>query len=197
MFLIEEYRRRDRTADALSLSLAEFVAHPSLETYRELAKDAKALGEWPERRVAALARLGTPQPDLPGAARHPSLRGGGSSELVRVHLWEGDPDAAWRSALDGGCTRDLWLELAERRRAEHPEDALMVYRDRVEAIIGQKDKRAYEEAVRVIEQTIRPLFSESGRSAEFDAYVEGLRSAHKPKRNLMKLLQRVAAVSPA
>ncbi len=196
-FLVDEYRRRDRSSDALEQSLAAFVARPTLEAYRELATDAQALGQWTQRREAALALLHNPEPHSGAAARHPSLRGRGGSELVRVLLWEGDPDAAWEAALELGCTRDLWLELADRRRAEHPEDALNVYRDHVEAIIGHKDKRAYEEAVRLIDETIRPLFAETGRPADFRAYLEEVRIAHKPKRNLIKLIDRLGAPNPA
>jgi uncharacterized Zn finger protein len=116
---------------------------------------------------------------------------------VRVFLWEGDPEGAWQAAVQGGCTRDLWLELADRRRAEHPEDALTVYRDHVEEVIGHKDKRAYQEAVRLIDETIRPLFAESGRPADFQAYIAEVRAAHKAKRNLMKLMDGLEATGPA
>jgi len=187
-FLVEEYRRRGRDAEALELSVQAFSARPGLESYRELATDAKGLGEWEARRSWALSLLRQPEPDLPGAARHPSLRGRGCSELVRVLIWEGDPDAAWEAAGEGGCTRDLWLKLADLRRAEHPEDAIGVYRRHVEDVIAGKDKRAYAEAVRLIDETMRALFAESGRPQDFDAYVEEVRASHKPKRNLMKAM---------
>jgi uncharacterized Zn finger protein len=187
-FLIEEYRRRERSEDALEHSVQAFSARPTLESYRELATDAKALGEWEERRRWALSLLDSPEPDPPGAMRHPSLRGRGCSELVRVLLWEDDVDAAWQTANEGGCSRDLWLKLADLRRAEHPEDALGVYRRHVEDVIAGKDKRAYAEAVRLIDETMRTLYTESGRPEDFDAYVEEVRTAHRPKRNLMKLM---------
>jgi hypothetical protein len=38
-------------------SLAAFAARPGIETYREIATDAQALGQWTERREAALALL--------------------------------------------------------------------------------------------------------------------------------------------
>ena len=113
---------------------------------------------------------------------------------MRVVIWEGDADAAWRAANDGGCTPDLWLKLVELRRAEYPEDAIGVYRRHVEDVIADKDKRAYAEAVRLIDETMRALYMESGRSEDFDAYVEEVRAAHKPKRNLMKLM---AGLEPA
>lgn len=187
-FLVEEYRRRGRSAEALEHSVQAFSARPTLENYRELATDSKALGEWGERRDWALSLLRHPEPDQPGAMRHPSLRGRGCSELVRVLLWEGDTDAAWEAAGEGGCNRDLWLKLADLRRTAHPEDTLGVYRRHVEDVIAGKDKRAYAEAVRLIDETMRALYTESGRPEDFDAYVEEVRAAHKPKRNLMKLM---------
>ena len=191
-FLVEEYRRRDRIADALEHSWTAFASRPTLEAYRELARDARSLGEWTERRTAAIALLESPRDAVehkrdPRKAPRPSLRNN-NSELVRILLWENDPEAAWRAASTGGCTQMLWLELADRRRAEHPEDALTVYRQQVERAIAGRDKRSYAEAVRLIEQTVRPLFAECDRPEDFDAYIAEVRTAHRPKRNLMKLM---------
>ncbi len=196
-FLVGEFRRRGRIADALAESQAAFDARPALETYRELATDAQALALWPQLREAALALMRDPQPDPSGVAPHSSLRGRGWSELVRVLLWEGHVDAAWQAAGEGGCTSDLWLQLAERRRAEHPEDALSVYRRHVEDVIAGRDKRAYGEAVGVIDDTMKPLFDECGRPQEFLAYIDELRTTHKAKRNLMKLLDRLETADSA
>jgi uncharacterized Zn finger protein len=85
-------------------------------------------------------------------------------------------------------SNSLWLKLADLRRAEHPEDAIDVYRRHVEDVIAGKDKRAYAEAVRLIDETMRELYTECGRPEDFGAYVEEVRTAHKPKRNLMKLM---------
>lgn len=187
-FLVEEYRRRGRSEEALEHSLQTFGIRPALESYRELSTDAKAMGQWQERRRWALSLLRSPEPDPPEAARHPSLRGRGYSELVRVLLWEGDPDAAWEAAEEGGCSRDLWLKLADLRRAEHPEDTLGVYRRHVEDVIAGRDKRAYAEAVRLIDKTMRVLYVECGRPEDFDVYVEEVRSTHRAKRNLIKVM---------
>lgn len=81
--------------------------------------------------------------------------------------------------------------MAEAGRSEAhraSEDALGVYRRHVEDVIAGKDKRAYAEAVRLIDETMRALYAESGRSEDFDSYVEEVRTVHKPKRNLMKLM---------
>jgi uncharacterized Zn finger protein len=187
-FLIEEYRRRGHSAQALEQSLAAFAARPGLETYRELSTDARTLGEFDKHRAAALEVLRRPPTDTPAIARHPSLRRRGCSELVRILLWENDPDAAWQAACDGGCTPALWLQLADQRRTRHPQDALTVYRRHVEEIIAHKDKRSYAEAVALVDTTIRALYTECDRAHDFTAYIHELRAAHKPKRNLMKLI---------
>lgn len=196
-FLVDEFRRRGRGADALDQSQAAFKARPTLETYRELARDAQALAQWPERREAALELMRGPEPDPRGVALHSALRGRGWSELVRVLLWEGDTDAAWQAAGEGGCTPDLWLQLADRRRADHPEDTLSVYSRHVENVIAGKNKRAYQEALRLIDDMMRALFDECGRPHEFVTYVEELHATHKAKRNLMKLLGQLETADSA
>lgn len=152
------------------------------------------MGEWAERREWALSVLRDQPPDAPAFSGRPWMRARGLSELVRVFLWEGDVDGAWEVANDGGCTRELWLELAERRRDAHPGDALAVYSREVEDVIAGKDKRAYAQAARLIDETMRALFQECGRLADFDAYVDDVRTRHRAKRNLMKAM---AGLGPA
>src|ERR1019366_2378398 len=195
-FLRDEYRQRGLTADAFELSAAAFTAYPTLESYRELTHDAEAVGEWPARREAALEQLHA-APAQRRAPAHSGLRGRGFSELVRVLLWEGHVDAAWHAANEGGCTNDLWLTLAERRRGEHPEDSLAVYQREIEETIARKDKRAYADAVALIDTILRPLFDECGRPDDLRAYVNDLRARHKPKRNLIRIIdQRLLAQAP-
>lgn len=196
-FVTDEYRRRGRTADALEQSIAAFRSRPTLETYRELADDATALGVWTERREWAVRILRSPEPDTAVFSRRPGLHARGLSELVRVFLWEDDLESAWQAATDGGCTRDLWLELADQRRDQHPEDALEVYQRHIEDVIAGKDKRAYAEAAQLIDERVRALFLECGRAADFDRYVEDVRARHKAKRNLMKAMAGLKPVSAA
>jgi hypothetical protein len=192
-FLITEYRRRGLTAEALEQSLAAFTERATLESYRELATDARAANQWAQQRERALELLRSATPAI---TRRRVLRDRGWSELVRVLLWEGDTAAAWDAAGEGGCTRSLWMELAEVRRADHPEDTLVVYRQHVEDVIAAKNNRAYDEAVQLIDGTIRELFNECGRPNAFGSYVEEIRTTHKPKRNLIKLMVKLKTQDP-
>ena len=56
-------------------------------------------------------------------------------------------------------------------------------------MVQQKNNKSYEEAVVWIRQ-VRTLMVRLGRHEEFATYVRGVRAAHMPKRNLMRLFDR-------
>jgi uncharacterized Zn finger protein len=112
---------------------------------------------------------------------------GGSSELVRIFLWEGDNETAWQEATQGGCSEALWMELAAKREADHPEDALPIYQDQVERLTAQMGKQAYQQAVGLLRK-VREVMTRLGREEELAAYLASVRATHKRKRNLIKLL---------
>lgn len=109
------------------------------------------------------------------------------SELVQIFLWEGEVEVAWREAKEGGCSNELWLELAAGREEDHPEDALSIYEARIEPLIQQTNNKAYKEAYELLLK-VRSLMRRLGREQEFDEYLEVLRAEYKRKRNFMKLL---------
>ena len=99
-------------------------------------------------------------------------------------------EQAWREAQAGGCSEALWLELAERRKETHPEDAVTIYRERIEPAIARKTKADYEEAVGFIEE-VGTLLRRLGREEELPGLVAEIRVAHARKRNLIALLDRL------
>jgi uncharacterized Zn finger protein len=189
-FLAEEYHRRKRHDEAMALVWAQYVLRPHLETYQKLKQHADRIGQWTAWREKALDALRKGSvPSKQQTARSPWAweNRSGYSELVRVFLWEKDVEAAWAEAKNGGCTHDLWLELAAKREADHPEDALTVYRERVEPTLAQKNSEAYRAAIGLLRK-VRGLLIRLGRESEFGDHLAALRLAHKPKRNFMKLL---------
>ncbi len=191
-FLAEEYHRRKRHDEAMALAWAEFTDSPGLEQYRNLKAHADRAGGWPSWREKALAHL---REAIAQARRRPPRNQwawhgvADYSVLVSIFLWEKDLEAAWREAQEGGCSNRLWLELAAKRKQEHPEDALAVYQAQVEPTLGQKNNEAYGAAVGLLRE-IRALMILLGRKADFAPYLASVRSAHKPKRNFLKLLDR-------
>jgi uncharacterized Zn finger protein len=191
-FLAEEYHRRKRHEEAMALVWAEFTDSPRLDQYRNLKSHADRIEQWPTWREQALAHM---REQVAQAKREAQKNRWGwsaradHSELVRIFLWEKDVEAAWREAKEGGCSNDLWLELAAKREKEHPEDALPIYQAQVEPTLNQKNNEAYRAAVGLLRK-VRTLLVRLEREAEFARYLETVRAAHKPKRNFMKLLDR-------
>lgn len=189
--LAEEYHRRGRHDEAMALAWAMFTDRPTLEGYRGLQAHADRIGGWPAWRDKALAHLRSQPadrgPDAGAGRRVWPGWSGGSSELVRIFLWEGDDETAWQEATQGGCSEALWMELAAKREADHPEDALPIYQDQVERLIAQMGKQAYQQAVGLLRK-VREVMTRLGREEELAAYLASVRATHKRKRNLIKLL---------
>ena len=111
------------------------------------------------------------------------------SDLVEIFLWEKDVETAWREAQAGGCSAALWMQLAAKREAKHPEDAIPIYQRQVEWSVARKNNDAYAEAAGLLRK-IHALMARTGRHDAFASYLASVRMAHKPKRNFTKLLDR-------
>ncbi len=193
-FLAEEYHRRKRHDEAMPLIWAEFVEsqHDYLSAYQKLKQHAGRFGKWSQWRKRALDLL---RERLEQARRNaPKSRWqwgrADNSELVRIFLWEGDAEAAWQEAREGGCSETLWVQLAASREKDHPEDALEIYQRQIEPLVNQKNNQAYEQAAKYVGKA-RELMKRLKREAEFNSYLESIRKAHKPKRNFMALLDKM------
>jgi uncharacterized Zn finger protein len=94
---------------------------------------------------------------------------------------------AWREAVAGGCTDEVWLQLAAIREQEHPEDVIPVYRRLAERLVQEKNNDAYRRAAAILKR-LGGVMVGLGRGEEFSAYLGSLRKAHRPKRNFMAAL---------
>jgi uncharacterized Zn finger protein len=185
--LADEHHRMGEHEQAMELIWQVFAARPHLDGYELLKQHADRSHSWKPWRERALARL---RGDAQAAqARHTALHGAerARSELVRVFLWERDAEAAWAEAQEGGCSPDLWLQLAKARAADHPADALAVYRRQVDRILVDTGERAYAEAVRLLPH-IQEIMNRLNE--DFSTYVTHLRVTHKRRRRLLEMLDR-------
>ena len=191
-FVAVQYHRRKRHDEAMALVWVEFEESPTLDQYQNLKNHASRIDQWPVWRDKALsclreriakAKSGAEKNrwGLTAKAEH--------SELVRVFLWEKDIEAAWHEAKSGGCSRDLWLQIAAKREKDHPEDALAVYQQQIEPTLARTNNEAYREAIGLLRKG-RGLLAQLGREAEFRRYLELVRVRFKAKRNFVKLLER-------
>jgi len=187
--LAEQYHQRGRHDDAVGLVWEAFSAAPSLGSYQTLRQHVERAGQWPAWRERALARLREHVAALQegrGVDRW-AVVGRDHSELVRVLLWEGEVEAAWAEARAGECAPALWLELADRRAGEHPEEVLPVYQRAVEGLLAHTGNDVYEEAVQLLRK-VQELLHRLGREAEFASQIASIRATQRRKRNFMKLL---------
>jgi len=191
-FLAGVHQDQGRHDEALELVWAELSDRPDLDEYRQLKEHADRAGVWPQWRERALA-LVRERADAENARR--AARAGvawydssGYSTLVRILLWERRVEEAWSMAREGGCSESLWFELARKREAEHPGDAIPIYRRRIEAAVSGGSNRGYEDAVRLLSR-LSELYTRAGRTpSDFAEYLAALRNMFRRKRNFIKLL---------
>ncbi len=186
--LVQEYARRGRTQAALDEAWNLFAAQPSVEAFRLLKKQAEILNVWKEWRAKAVGLLD----DLSqkeGTARHGAFYPyvDTSTTLVEILLDDDDPDGAWRAAITHGCRNDLWLRLADARAAGHPEDALAIYRARIEEAASGVGRQGYERIVDLLGRMERIMLRE-GREEEFADEVRRLREMWKRRRTFVAML---------
>jgi uncharacterized Zn finger protein len=187
-FLAEAHRQRGGHARAAELMWGLFSERPGLDSYRELKRYAEEASQWEETRERALALFRDAPADRGHGLGAPAwLIHRDATELVRIHLWEGDATAGLRAAREGGCRQDVWLELADALAPTEPWEAMIICREQVEPRIERKTKADYRDAVDLLVK-VRDLMARTGDADEFPAYVAEIRERHKRKRNLVKLL---------
>jgi uncharacterized Zn finger protein len=113
----------------------------------------------------------------------------GRSILVEIFLWEGEEELAWQEAQVEGCSRSLWLKLAELRQQDHPADAVPIYTQAIELLIQETHNAAYADAIDLLGK-VHHLMMRLKQMTEFHAHVDRLRQTYKVKRNFITLLNR-------
>jgi uncharacterized Zn finger protein len=195
-FLADEYHYLNRHDEAMHLIWKIFVEHTSLQNYETIKKHTDALHQWPIWREKALSFVREQvQCEKEKSSRKQQSWGWNPappdhSLLVQIFLSEKDVNAAWREAQDGGCHDSWWLELARLREKQFPADVIPIYQKHVETLINQKHNGSYTEAVKLLRK-IRDLMTRLEWDNLFPSYLDGVRNAHKPKRNFMKLAARL------
>jgi uncharacterized Zn finger protein len=190
-FLADSYRQCGRDQDAIDLAWQAFVEQPGLDTYKFLKLHAERSQQWQVRRSAALAHIRDLlwEREAPRSATRQtsgSDRRADHSILVEILLWEGEAEAAWREAQNGGCAHTLWLRLAESRQQTHPLDAVAIYRRCIPPIVDRMNQQAYEAATDLLIR-IKTLLA-ADKPEELAAYAAEIRTSHRRKRNFIKLL---------
>ncbi len=184
-------RDMDQLDAAVDVFYEGFSDAPSLSGYRRLLDEAEVAGTRAMTRERALDRLrsglteGRDRDDDIGLPV--GVEGADASVLVEILLFEGEIGEAWEIGSVHGCVDRLWPTLARAREVTHPRDAISVYRPRLFVEIDKKTNRSYANAVGYLSR-IEELAKRLGDPEYFEALIVEVRSLHKPKRNLMALL---------
>ena len=172
------------TAGSIALFDDEYGRSPSLTSYRRLLDEADLLGERATFRTKAIEHL-----RREGATRPTAGRVRPSDVLVEILLFDGEIDDGWAVACEHGCDERLWLTLAASRQHDHPLDAIPIYERAALAAIDTKNNKGYAIAVDHLGRVCQ-LAERAGEPALFAGLIAEIRTKHKPKRNLMALLDR-------
>ncbi|MEN8444074.1 MAG: DUF6880 family protein [Cyanobacteria bacterium J06555_13] len=189
-FLIAAYEQQDRFEDAIAVVWQDFSRSPSLHLYQKLQQQAdkdRDWSTWRERALEHISQLSQPPTSTKRSSSPRCVMPMRNTLLVEIFLWEGDVEQAWQAAQAGDCVRRLWMQLAELRAADYPEDALSVYQPAIEPLINKTNNQAYSQAVDLIEK-VKIIMVRLDKEAEFKQLLEQLSKTYKRKRNFIKLL---------
>lgn len=186
-FLASILRSRGEGSEAVELYWVAFAAVPSLPNYQQLVTEAGPDADAWSHRCRDALREGIAE--LNGGddgAVSPGVSVLGTV-LVEILMYEGEIESAWTAAVEYGSDARSQMTLARAREADHPLDAIPVYEREVFTLIDQKKNPAYRAAVELLDR-IRMLADRAGQPELFTTILERVRTQHKAKRNLKKLL---------
>jgi len=188
--LAEILHNQDDAVGAVDLFWQAFTAHPSLDAYRRLLSEAETTGERADYQRRARAVLHRSVHERRGDQQsHSVVSLTPACALIEILLYEGDVEGAWFVAVENGCEQRLWLNLARAREASYPLDSIVIYEREVFAQIDTKKNSGYRSATKYLER-IRQLAASGDKPELFDTLIAKVRTQHKPKRNLMALLDK-------
>jgi uncharacterized Zn finger protein len=189
-FLIEEYQKQGRFEEAIALTWKMFADRPSLISYQKLKAEAERGKQWAKWREQAIAHI---RQQIKQAKKQTTgalaFTYRDHSLLIEILLWEEEVESAWQEAKTGGCTKALWLRLADLRQQAYPEDSLSIYMNQIEPLIQATNNSAYADAVEFLKKA-RSLMLRLELRSQYDQFVAHLRTTYKAKRNFIGLLNR-------
>jgi hypothetical protein len=197
-FVLGTYLESERADDLVALVWRRFDQRPSAGAYARMRLWSDQVDRWDGLRPMALDRLRADAERAAAAkktARATAERRWGApppvpsayQTLIEVLLHDGAAEEAWQLAAEHGCSQPLWMDLAKVREADHPADAVSVYRNEVEDLIARKQTVTYRAAVDLIGHVVEVLRGAGLHDAARD-FVAEIRRRHKPKTKFLGFL---------
>lgn len=190
-WLSEQYRLAGRLQQAFDIEMARFQAHPEESTYRAVRMvaqtDGKESERWTELR-AQLLQILTQQRSW--AALTSIFVDEGEVEQALVALKEGEQTQRVPVYGSGSPSLStLRIRVAQAAEETHMDEAIQIYARVVEALIEQRGRENYQQAVAYVSQ-MKQLYQKMEREKTWETYLVGLRTRYKSLRALKEELER-------
>ena len=160
-WLVKYHQERGETAAAISCQRRLFLQQPSVKMFTALRQVAQESGDWPKVRAEVLESL---------------EKNGKNGALIDLALHEGNVARALElvSRREGWGWVNYRLKVANAAGKNHPEAAIGLYRELVEAAVGQRKRTGYQEAAGYLKR-IRNLHQRLGSRPAWEEYIGSLR----------------------
>lgn len=188
-YLISAYQQANRQQDAIDLLVGYFKQQPTPETFQKLQTIIQTKQAWSTLRKELLAELERRALDHKRSTVQ-DWRYNAGFLLIDIYLWEKNPVAALQVANVHGAGERQWLQLAGACEEQLPQEAIRIYQVRMQDIVNKRNNQAYAEAAALVGR-VRPLMQKTRQTQLFNAWLQELRTTHKPKRNFMQLLDAI------
>ena len=186
-FLAELYTQRKAFGKAIAIIWKTFERQPSVHSWETLKLFSNKTDVWKNKwRQQALdhIRYQISEDKKSGVTLWYKPD---HSLLVQIFLHENKIESAWLEANEGDCNAELWKRLGEKLGEDEPLQATFCWQRLVEPVINRKNNPSYTEAVQMM-LVIGKWMKQADKAHAFDHWIQGIRMRHRPKRNLMKLM---------
>lgn len=176
-WLADAYAANGRTEEAIATRVRLFKLSPDLPRFRALEQVATTAGVDPERWATLRAEAMTTL-----------AQKGNRASLVQIHLDAGDVRAALALVEDMSGSWGYGLDhyrdqVALAAEAEFPDNAIRIYRQHADRLIGYRGRDAYAQAAQYL-LSARRVYQATGRDDEWARLIRDLREEHKKLRAL-------------
>jgi uncharacterized Zn finger protein len=165
-WLAAYYGKYGTPQEALESYTELFFSSPSVERFQTLRQTSTKLNNWETLRGEVLAKL-----------EHQKK----FTTLIEIALHEGDVPRAltllphtnvnWRY----GC--DYQIEVARAAEKDFPQEAIALYKAKIERLIEQKGRDSYREAARFL-KGVKTLYKQLNLLPEWSRYIYSLRTQY-------------------
>lgn len=183
VWLQDRARERGDLAEALALAETLFWERPDVPGYQEVRDLARSMHRWDEERTAILGRLA-------GEEKY--------HLLTEIYLEEREVDRALESLNKIGTSQWDWtwastplrIRVAQAAEEDKPREAIRLYMEAAERLIGARRRGNYAEAAGYLVR-VREVYQRLGEGETWQTLISDLRDQNRRLRALKDELDKV------